>query len=177
MSICDVQRINPCKFLIYFRNDLIFINHPYSVCDLILFCKIICCFMMIFPVIHQCKQRIRISACQKNRPGICITGIYMVDPVLFLIFSGKLMFLHYTIHIIINGTASYDTGLCLSFSYKFIYIVTGLLILNKNSLFFHIVKIFFCFFINPLIIQICFRFQIHFRSVNMKKRQGILISD
>ena len=150
MSICDVQRINPCKFLIYFRNDLIFINHPYSVCDLILFCKIIYCFMMIFPVIHQCKQRIRISACQKNRTGICITGIYMVDPVLFLIFSGKLMFLHYTIHIIINGTASYDTGLCLSFSYKFIYIVTGLLILNKNSLFFHIVKIFFCFFINPI---------------------------
>ena len=68
-------------------------------------------------------------------------------------------------------------GLCLSFSYKFIYIVTGLLILNKNSLFFHIVKIFFCFFINPIIIQICLRFQIHFRSVNMKKGQGILISD
>ena len=133
MSICDVQRINPCKFLIYFRNDLIFINHPYSVCDLILFCKIICCFMMIFPVIHQCKQRIRISACQKNRTGICITGIYMVDPVLFLIFSGKLMFLHYTIHIIINGTAGNDPCLATSIHGQLIQIIMVSCICNIHT--------------------------------------------
>ena len=152
MPISDIKRINSFKFFTYFTNNLLIINHPHSMCNLIILRKIICCFMIFFPVIHQLKKRFRVSACKKNRACVSIAGIHVVNSVLFLIFPGQLMFLDYTIHIIINRAASYNASLRPALSYKFIYVVARLFILEKNSCFFHVTKIFSCFLINPFII-------------------------
>ena len=101
----------------------------------------------------------------------------MMNPVLFFIFSGQFMFLYHTVSVIIYGSTAYNPCLRFSFSYKFINIIAGCFILYQNSFLFHFHKIFSGFFVDPFIIKINPRLQIHLRSVYMKKRKRVLISD
>ena len=101
----------------------------------------------------------------------------MADTILLLILSGEFMLLNHIIQIIINRATANQTGLCPALTRQFINVVARCLVLDHNSVSFHICKVFSRFVINLRIIKICVLRKIHLRTVYMKEGIRVLISD
>ena len=177
MSVCNVKRRNLLHLLPDQGNCLVLIDHPHTMCNLIFLCEVIFCQMILFPLRKKTAQSVGVAACQVNRACVCIAHIHMIDAVQFLIRSGKLMLLHHIVQIIVNGSTACNSSLYLPFANQFIYVITGLMVLGKNPLLFHLKQILLCLLIYLRVIKPGICRKIHLRSVHMQKRIRILFSD
>ena len=81
MSVCNIKCRDLLHLILDLANRLIPIDHPHTVCDLVLFCKIIGSFVLFFPLLKKSIQRICITAGKINGACISITYIHMIDSV------------------------------------------------------------------------------------------------
>ena len=133
--------------------------------------------MGCFPGFHQVKKFLWVLAGKVDRTCVCITYIHMMDTVLLLILSSKLMFLDNAIHIVINRAAADQTGLRFTLAGQLIDVITRCSVLNQNSILLHIDEVFTCTVIDFLIVKIRICRKVHLCTVHMQERIRILISD
>ena len=81
MSVCNIKCRNFLHLSLDLADCLVLIDHPYTVCDLVLFSKIIGCFVLFFPLRKKGSQNICITACKINGACVSITYIHMIDSV------------------------------------------------------------------------------------------------
>ena len=132
MSVSDIDLTNTFKCTADCLNIFCIRNHPYAVADAILRRKVIYRFRL-FCLGNDLPDRCICPVCQKNRSGLRITAIYMMDTVCLFISTCILMFFYDLVLIIIDGSTCGNTGLHTSVHRQFIDIITGRIFPDKIS--------------------------------------------
>ena len=172
MTVGNIHCLNIRKKHGDFYNKLFIAYHPnslpYAVCR-----KIIFRLIFAYIGIHYAVNTLAVSVCQKNRSCICVAGINMINPVLFLFLQGVLVLFDNIIHIVINRSTAYYACLASAVHYLTVNIKAGAFIL-KHCLVLKLFQIISRPVVNLLRILVNAQGKIYFRPVDMQKREWFI---